>query len=119
METSAFLFGMQGKIWKDKSANALLNGDVVVRVVNTRNNVSDSDVVGQEGGSIALDGWFSLTLADMANSEAVKVGDTLIFGLFDGKERKKKIRDLHTHTVTQEDIRLGGIDIEFDLAGGK
>lgn len=117
---SLCLFAFQGVVWLDKSRGVVYPKNDFIRIENTRNPTKlwDMDAIGEEGGNMEAAGWYSLTLADMETSEAVKVGDVLRATIVDAKDSKTVLHELGKYTVVADDMRLGGVHLDFDLGKG-
>lgn len=111
------LFGFEGMVWADKKRTRPLGGDYYIRVVNKRNHKWDADALGVVQGTFASDGHYSLCLADLKGNDAVRIGDELDFYLFKKPDKDKRLFDLKTYKVTQQDMNNAGVAIDFIAEG--
>lgn len=116
MSQGLTMFSIQGSIWLNKAQKQLYISNDTIEVINPRNNFKDWDKIGETGGNCADPGWYSLTLANIKSNspDTVCIGDGLKLCIT-GADKQTKY-DLGTYVVTQEDIELGGVVIDFDLA---
>ena len=115
--TSLFLFALQGQVFTSQKNNIPRVEQNAIKIVNLRNNITDFDIVGEGAGSFGGAGWFTLTLADLQNDSAAMAGDVLEFTLYSDNTCKSKLCDLGKYVITDADMQLAGVVINFDLEG--
>ena len=117
MGNSLFMFSIQGTVWLNQAKQALYSENNIIKITNPRNGLSDSDVIGISGGNCDDPGWYSVTLASLTNnrSNGVIVGDSLRIEILSEANVANRLYELGTYTVTADDIKLGGVVIDFDL----
>lgn len=116
MSKQCTFFSIFGQVWTNKQQNLPRQEADIIRVSNTRNGLSDSDIVGAGCGNCKDAGWYSLTLADLNGQSAIMLGDVLEFGLYSHANPSSQIYRLGCYTATAEDIDNGGMMLNFDLA---
>jgi len=117
MANSLFMFSIQGTVWLSQAKQVLYCKNDIIKITNSRNGLSDSDIIGIGGGNCNDPGWYSITLASLSNNRAngVVAGDFLKIEFFSETDATNKLFDLGTYVVTADDIALGGVVIDFDL----
>jgi hypothetical protein len=115
--TSLFLFAIQGQVFTSQKNNIPRKEHNAIKVTNLRNSITDADIVGEGAGSFSEAGWYTLTLADLQNDSAAMVGDVLEFALYTNNTCKTKLLDLGRHVITDADMDMAGVIVNFDLEG--
>lgn len=119
MSKQCTFFSIFGQVWTNKQQQQPRQEADVIRVRNTRNGLTDSDIVGAGYGNCKDAGWYSLTLADLNGQYAIVLDDILEFGLYNDTDHGHQLYQLGRHSITSEDIENGGMMLDFDLAKEK
>ena len=112
------LFGFEGMVWQDEARTMPLGGDYYIRCINKRNNKWDADALGVSEGTFPSAGHYSLCLADFKSEASVaNAGDEIEFYLFKRVDDNKRLCELESFIVSEEDIKRGGVALDFIVKG--
>jgi hypothetical protein len=117
MSNSLFMFNVQGSVWINQAQNVLYAANDIIKITSQRNQLTDSDVIGIAGGNCPDPGWYSITLASLKNNRpnAIVAGDVLKVVICSEHDMAKQLYDLGSYTVTADDVKMGGVVLDFDL----